>query len=491
MPSVVQRRDSSEESLLPQTSHKHILHHQTGHFFADLFSRRRFIYAACTSLATISLLGLLFFVFWAQEPTTRPAAEDLSLLEPEHVNVSAPITIDPWGPEANLIGSPTVQFRDNLRADRKYITSWISAGWTNDVMTYMNLIYLAIITDRIPIIPVFVPSHIGNVPPIDFGLVFDVPRLRKSLGIPVLEWNEVKDRHSEAVEEIGCWNTWEAVQTRDAYPRRSPNPDQLKLDISYTKAPTWIKLIPNFEHDMHSTFWALAALAFPETRAANLVPPLESPNNHVLLPPDEHVLCYDYLYFVCANQPYEMEFDYSPAWRFVGQYMRWSPTVERLADQYVRRAIAIEEDEPTPPWIAIHMRHGDFKTFCGEEPQVLSDCFASLPVIARRVEEVKAELLQRKGIVVTHVIMTSDERNTTWWEEVTAQGWFGIDHSKTVEILGPWYPVLIDAAIQSGGVGFVGTDRSTMSMIARRRVQSWRDGAVRTVRWGKPDADDH
>lgn len=73
--------------------------------------------------------------------------------------------------------------------------------------------------------------------------------------------------------------------------------------------------------------------------------------------------------------------------------------------------------------------------FCGD---VVEGCYAPLPVIARRVEEVKAELLERKGIVVSHVIMTSDERNATWWEEVTGLGWFGVDHSQTTELLGPW-----------------------------------------------------
>jgi len=53
------------------------------------------------------------------------------------------------------------------------------------------------------------------------------------------------------------------------------------------------------------------------------------------------------------------------------------------------------------------------------------------------------------------------------------------------------YPVLIDAVVQSGGVGFVGTDRSTMSGLARRRVESWKDGAVRTFKWGTADADNH
>lgn len=53
--------------------------------------------------------------------------------------------------------------------------------------------YLGLITDRVPIIAEFIPSHIGgHVPPIPFGEVFDVPRLRKELGKPVLEWREVK-----------------------------------------------------------------------------------------------------------------------------------------------------------------------------------------------------------------------------------------------------------------------------------------------------------
>ena len=50
---------------------------------------------------------------------------------------------------------------------------------------------------------------------------------------------------------------------------------------------------------------------------------------------------------------------------------------------------------------------------------------------------------------------------------------------------------MIDAVIQSGGVGFLGTDRSTMSTLARRRVQSWHNGVVRTVKWGEKGADDH
>ena len=91
---------------------------------------------------------------------------------------------------------------------------------------------------------------------------------------------------------------------------------------------------------------------------------------------------------------------------------------------------------PRCQYIAIHIRHGDFGTLCGQTP--LNECFAPISVIARRVEEVKKELQERKGIAVSNVIMTSDERDASWWEQVKAQGWHSVDHSETAKLHGPW-----------------------------------------------------
>jgi hypothetical protein len=155
----------------------------------------------------------------------------------------------------------------------------------------------------------------------------------------------------------------------------------------------------------------------------------------------------------------------------------------------------------------IHARHRDFKVFCGDRP--LDECYASLPVIARRVQEVKDELLTTRGIVADHVIMTSDEDNATWWQGVEEQGWKRLHHLKWAQADEPtgeppvkgaperlqrlhsWYPLILDAVVQSSGVGFVGTDGSTMSMIARRRTETWNNGVSRTVKWGNPHSDDH
>ncbi len=63
-----------------------------------------------------------------------------------------------------------------------------------------------------------------------------------------------------------------------------------------------------------------------------------------------------------------------------------------------------------------------------------------MEVYSSRVEDVQQELLERKGISVTHVIMTSDEQDERWWDSVKGMGWLRIDHVKenTVAVLGEW-----------------------------------------------------
>ena len=151
--------------------------------------------------------------------------------------------------------------------------------------------------------------------------------------------------------------------------------------------------------------------------------------------------------------------------------------------------IHVPQLNPVPQWIAIHARRGDFAGWCGDVLPI--ECFPTLQVIEQRVNEVKKELLDTRGLEVNNVIMTSDERDPTWWDEVHSLGWLRVNHTDTVANYGEWFPVLIDAGIQSSGIGFVGTDKSTMSILARRRVQAWPGGSVRTIKWGRVGADDH
>ena len=55
-------------------------------------------------------------------------------------------------------------------------------------------------------------------------------------------------------------------------------------------------------HDLHTTFWGLAALAFPQSNAEEHITPHPSAAHGVSLPPNLHFVCYDYLYYVGAQK---------------------------------------------------------------------------------------------------------------------------------------------------------------------------------------------
>jgi hypothetical protein len=67
-------------------------------------------------------------------------------------------------------------------------------------------------------------------------------------------------------------------------------------------------------------------------------------------------------------------------------------------------------------------------------------CFRPIHKWAENVQDIKKRLLEEKGVKVERVVMTSDEKDPAWWEEVRAQGWHFADHKveATKEKYGPW-----------------------------------------------------
>jgi len=208
-------------------------------------------------------------------------------------------------------------------------------------------------------------------------------------------------------------------------------------------------------------------------------------------------MCFDFLYWASVLRPYEWEADFSPGWK-IARHFRWSPTLKALGEEYVRRLLAVTPGDALPPFITIHVRHGDFATNCRELSVPVEECFAPLDAYAVRASEVAAELATRPEFAKHgsfKIVVISDEQDPAWWKTVRSRGWLTIDHSPAGEDTnakhGPWYTALIDMVIPSLGMGFVGTEGSTMSMHARRRVEVWNGGVTRTVKWGYPGADAH
>ncbi|KAH9961361.1 hypothetical protein BC827DRAFT_343531 [Russula dissimulans] len=463
----------------------------TGHIPYLLASaRRKRLIVAGSVLSAFSLLlvsYLLLSLPFVRYPFTGPS---IFVSQDKPANDSTPL----WDSNSVLLGPPTTRFRDNLLNDTKYITSWASAGWTNDVMTFGNLIYLALLTERVPIIGPFVSSHkiggLDDAGTIQFSEVFDIDYLSEMIGIPVLEWYEVKEPSSEEIEDIGCWSVWQAVQTRESEPRINNALELQGLDISFTAGPSTLQIRPGNEHDPSARFWDIASLLYSPDKDV-FKSPQPSKVHGAVLSPDEQLACFDYLYYTCAYHPFEYERDISPAWRFVVRHFRWTERLQSIVDSYLRRIFGVRDHEPIPPYIAIHARRTDFTAYCRDVPQ--ESCFPSIRVYQRRVAEIRREIRSRRGVIPRHVIMLSDEEDSDWWDLIRMAGWYttGGVAEDAIDKYGRWYPLLIDAVIQSSGVGLIGTAGSTMSLLAGRRIQDWHNGVYKEVKWGTSNADDH
>jgi hypothetical protein len=184
-----------------------------------------------------------------------------------------------------------------------------------------------------------------------------------------------------------------------------------------------------------------------------------------------------------------------------------------------------------PPYIAVHIRRGDFDSPCrikGIEPTI---CFPPLSVYADTIEQVRQELSSNPDFPHPNardlpVLIFSDEPKHTnpwylnrfgrlpgtperFWEDVRERGWMIVDHSApdavpaagappldtrsarreeisldTESRYGVWYPTLVDSALMAYAVGFVGTEPSTFSLLAAKRVKAWQGGVVKMVKSG-------
>ena len=94
--------------------------------------------------------------------------------------------------------------------------------------------------------------------------------------------------------------------------------------------------------------------------------PQPSKVHGAVLPPDEQLACFDYLYYLCVHtvrdrplpmyepsaespQPFEYNLEISPAWRFVVKHFRWTKRLQAIADAYLRQIFDVPNHEPIPP----------------------------------------------------------------------------------------------------------------------------------------------
>jgi hypothetical protein len=200
---------------------------------------------------------------------------------------------------------------------------------------------------------------------IPFGHIFNLSRARDEIQHPLLEWMDIKYRPSitsidapppSEREGLGCWSTqsedtpfpW-GIQSLENY---------LHLDISYTRTPKEARHDLNNKADKHVVFGHLVPYIFPGSplSPSNKPRPLmqASPLGRNL-PPDEHLACFDLLYYATSSsEAFEWEFLWSPAWNLVGTHLHFTDDLIRLAKDYLGRAFARPVDG-IPPVSLFHL----------------------------------------------------------------------------------------------------------------------------------------
>ncbi|KAG8876594.1 hypothetical protein FRB98_007238 [Tulasnella sp. 332] len=332
------------------------------------------------------------------------------------------------------VKSPSANsFRDNMQPSMRYLTTWNSAGMTNNFMGYVNMIYLSLLTSRVAVIPPLVPStlHLGQedrkLPFVSFSNVFDVPRLRSSLnGHPIIDWKDLKRaRHP-------------SPNSQSTFP---PDEALTCIDDMYAVG-SWYEYEWEFE----------------------LSPAWRHVGRYVRFNETVDTLAEAYVRRVLGVEVGEGVPDQFIFGETIGTANRecFAPLSE-----FAKKIEQIRQD----------LRNGTSSTNLWRRQQNETSTQTEDSDKPTDSDE-KAELLP--------IIVTSDEKNQTWYtSDVAGMGWYYVDHHKedTANKLGKWWPALIDAAVLSRARGMVGVRRSTMSLVAALRVRDWNNGPTRLVDW--------
>ncbi|KZO90791.1 hypothetical protein CALVIDRAFT_374971 [Calocera viscosa TUFC12733] len=288
-------------------------------------------------------------------------------------------------------------YKDHLKEDTKYVTCWAADGFTNQVYTYLNLLYFAWYTDRVAIMPPFSPGHLdGSAGMMAFGDVFDIDRLQRLVKLGIVEWRDVKEmeptRGAASLrqwERMGCWSAYTAGGQESPY--EASLPGLFKLDVAFTYLDPGRYRLDGKRR--YTDLVKLAHLGYPSERQWALSQNLTQPSSwyKMLTEPDDQLMCFDSLFYTTPDSPDRWSHDWDPVWNSIGQHLRWTPGIEDVAKQYLNRLFDAPEDGPTPPYISVHPRRGDISASCHTGP---GTCMPTKDQVATAIQEIQQQLAE-------------------------------------------------------------------------------------------------
>ena len=359
---------------------------------------------------------------------------------------------------------PLRSFRANLLPDKQYITAGHLWGSSNQVVGTLKLILLALQTDRVPILDSFDGSHHSEGPEAPWSQFYDLDRLSEQLNLPILEWHDVKTAAASEEERLTCWHASDWV------------PDGAEQSLTpWNIKPDFWPLPAEFNTGILASLKALAVLQSQQDQKGDegtyfdsYRRRAEAEGQHVVAAkPDSQLLCFDQLFFECegwfengALTKPETDDRVDPGavlWQDVGRHLHWNAELDALADEFLTETLGTA----TAPFLAVHLRQGDFVAYnrIGDKAEApFVEALAAVEAELDAKARLKAKWSSAKRRKPLPVVFATDSEDPTYIAALETRGWHFLDHAKfkTAEQFGNWYPSMLDLAVMSRAVGFVG-----------------------------------
>ncbi|GAA5988093.1 hypothetical protein JCM11641_000901 [Rhodosporidiobolus odoratus] len=382
------------------------------------------------------------------------------------------------GPQYPLKSNiPLHSFRANLKEGSGYVTSFPYGGLTNQLLELFKLVHVAQRLDRAAILPELKATHSegGDVLLSEF---FDLKSFGYYSNISMVQWQDVKipDITGTQSEVLSCWG-WRDERPLERYNVKThfwPFPGQLQVPSSIETSITF----PGIEvlSSQDNTPWLIetANRFFAGTEHA---PPF----------PDQQLMCFENLFYVPTVKFVEGSVDKTytieelrpdgPVWANVGQHLKFNKHVDHVTDEFMVALLGSKRKQ----FIGVHIRQGDFITL-GRASKAYDEV---IKTYMAGVKQVEAELKKRKNGPKGRIpiVFATDSDDPAFIMKLSKAGWHYANHVEfaTAARFGGWWPGVVDSALLSRGIGFVGTKQSTFSYVAARRVESWHGGVTAIV----------
>ncbi|GAA6008208.1 hypothetical protein JCM10207_000039 [Rhodosporidiobolus poonsookiae] len=371
---------------------------------------------------------------------------------------------------------PLHSFRANLKEGAGYVTSFPYGGLTNQLIELFKLIHVAQRLDRAAILPELKATHSegGDVALSDF---FDLKSFAYYANTSMVQWHDVKipDITGTQSEVLSCWG-WRDERPLERYNIKThfwPFPGQLQVPSSIETSITFpgIEVLASQDNSPWLTETANRFFAGVEN-----APPF----------PDQQLMCFENLFYVPSVKFVEGTVDKSytieelrpdgPVWSRVGQHLRFNDHVNHVADEFLTALLGSRRKQ----FIGVHIRQGDFVTL-GRASKAYDEV---VDMYAAGVRQIEAELRKRRNAPKGRisVIFATDSDDPSFIMKLNKLGWVYSNHVEfaTAARFGGWWPSILDQAILSRSIGFLGTKQSTFSYVTARRVEAW-NGGITTV----------